>query len=121
MTIPLARPNSTERNKAKEAMRVVPADVWDLERSIGSPRNASQVRTLDSANRKSAPMDSGGGSVPRGERSTDLHREKASAAIMGALFGIALIVGSAFGGAFSSGDGGAVPREANQPVAAAVH
>lgn len=121
MTISLTRPISTETNQSTPPVRVAPADVWDLERQIRGAGQVSRVRTLDADNRKYAPVHAGlEERITVEERSIETHRDKAGAAIMGALFGIALIVGSAFGGAFSGDDAGIAPAEPGQQMAAVI-
>lgn len=121
MTISLIRPNSAETSSVRQTMSVAPADVWDLDRNGREIRNATHVRTLDTPNRKYGLADSGGSGSARDSQDVfETRREKAGATVMGALFGIALIVGSAFGGAFSGGDAGFVPDETSQQMAAVI-
>lgn len=121
MTISLARPNCTETATVKGAASVAPADVWDLDRRGREKRGTPHVRTLDAGNRKYGSADRGGSGRAQGLNDAfETRREKAGATIMGALFGIALIVGSAFGGAFSGGDAGFVPDETSQQMAAVI-
>lgn len=120
MTISLARTNSTEV-KTTRTRSVIPADVWDLERRSVNAHETAHVRTLDARNRTCASVDIGGSNGrPESDGVFESRREKGGATIMGALFGIALIVGSAFGGAFSGGDAGFVPHETSQHMAAVV-
>lgn len=121
MTISLTRPNSVEVNPSPRAARVVPADVWDIERRGDTARNAAHVRTLETGNRKYSSEDFRGAGGAQGNGDAfESRREKAGATILGAFFGIALIIGSAFGGAFSGGDAGFAPHEASQQMVAAI-
>lgn len=122
MTISIARTNSTDSNNAATSPRVQPADVWDLDRRRGAVRGEVNVRTLSPSSRKYGPIGSRHpGAFESPDNDFETHREKTGAAIMGALFGLALIVGSAFGGAFSGGDAGFVPQEAGTQIAAVSH
>lgn len=121
MTISIARPNTDEANSSARTLRVAPADVWDLERRGEHGAHVSRVRTLDTENRKYGPVVPGrGGNLQQEDDGVESRREKAGATIMGALFGIALIVGSAFGGAFAGGDAGFVPDKTSQHMAAVI-
>lgn len=122
MTISLTRPNSIDNNDSRRNApvgRVVPADVWDVDSREGNRLGNRNVRTLGAPYRNY-------GSVPfeRIESSTldespiETRREKTGAALLGAMFGIVLIVGSAFGGAFSGGDAGFDPTEMGSTMAA---
>ena len=119
MTISIARSSSTDSSSMKPASRVQPADVWDLDRRSSALRNRPTVRTLGPDNRKyehrGAPdrVEFGGGAD-----SFESRRETAGAAVLGALFGVALIVGSAFGGAFSGGDAGFISDNHGTQMAA---
>lgn len=120
MTISIARPNCSNLENASGAYRVDPADVWDVQRARPSRCSSSRVRTLDASDRKDdqyrqrASVD-----LTEGKQPVETHGENRAAAIMGALFGIALLVGSAFGGAFSGEEKGYVPTEFQNAVASA--
>lgn len=119
MTISIARTNSTDAASAYSSRRVAPADVWDVDRRVPARRNVASVRTLEGSSRKYEPA---ARAYVRDEIQPDSviepRREKSGAVIMGALFGLALIVGSAFGGAFSGGDAGFNPDQMGNTIAA---
>lgn len=120
MTISIARSNSTDTASAYSSRRVAPADVWDVDRRVSTRRNVASVRTLEASSRKYEPSSR---AYVQEEIELDSviepRREKAGAVIMGALFGLALIVGSAFGGAFSGGDAGFNPDQMGNTITAA--
>lgn len=119
MTISIVRTNSTDSSSMATPQRVQPADVWDLDRRRSGDAAPVHVRTLESSNRKYGPIPDGHSDRDEGSAdSFETRREKTGAALMGALFGLALIVGSAFGGAFSGGDAGFVPQDAGNQIAA---
>lgn len=88
-----------------QAPVVPPAEVWDLESPARRPACARAVRTIDVGDRTSER------SVKRSRRNADaagssfeMRRENRESVLLGAVLTAALIIGSAVGGAFSSGD-----------------
>ena len=122
MTISITRTGSTNGSysRVKEmSSRVYPADVWDLDRSRPGRGKSVNVRTLEQTSRKYDPLRrSSSEGVEAVGNEFETGREKTGAALMGALFGVALIIGSAFGGAFSGGDAGFVPESTGHQIAA---
>ena len=81
---------------------VQPVEVWDLEKVPGRAVEASRVRTLGAYDRKGDRLNL---VHSCGERKTDdvfeSHRERKEGVVLAAILSVALLVGSAFGGAFS--------------------
>ncbi|MCT1683647.1 hypothetical protein M3A74_02275 [Corynebacterium appendicis] len=122
MTVSIARSNSTDSHAAATGSRIQPADVWDLDRRRATVGGGVNVRTLEPTSRKYTPIGSRHSEAFEvQDNGFETRREKTGAAIMGALFGLALIVGSAFGGAFSGGDAGFAPQDASTQIAAVSH
>ena len=105
MTISIARPHNADIARNELRRTVQPADVWDINSMRGARRYAAHVRTLDASDRKGA-LTHRGSLVVREDafENMETRREKRGAIAMGVLLGIGLFVGSALGGAFSSGD-----------------
>lgn len=91
------------RNAGSISQRYVqPAEVWDLKKVPGRAVETSRVRTLGANDRKGDRLNL---VHSCGERKTDdvfeSHRERKEGVVLAAILSVALLVGSAFGGAFS--------------------
>lgn len=100
---------------------VPPAEVWDVDsgasRRVGTPG----VRTLSSLNRmhERTPKAGSGAVAGRGEAFESRH-ETRDTVILGVSMTAALLIGSAFGGVFSGGDGAATVSDGQVAQAVAV-
>ncbi|QPK82507.1 hypothetical protein G7Y29_06315 [Corynebacterium qintianiae] len=102
MTIQLERVYTAPTSEGPALLRTLPADMWDLPASAPAARKAVHVRTLEpgSRNRERRPLGEIGLRPTREEAFETRHENRANV-FMGAALGLALILGSAAGGAFS--------------------
>lgn len=120
MTISVARANSANVDREHRLVKVDPADVWDVLPGRSSHCSAPRVRTIEASYRK---VDHLANEVPAGrshaQAAVETRGDSRAATIMGALLGIALLVGSAFGGVFSGEEYSYVPNEDHSSVVSA--
>lgn len=120
MTISVARSNSANIDHGHRLVKVDPADVWDVLPGRPSHCSAPRVRTIEASYRKGDHLDN---EVPLGcshaQTAVETRGDNRAATIMGALLGIALLVGSAFGGVFSGEELTYVPNGDHSSVASA--
>ena len=119
MTIQIDRPHAAHTSFNSATAPTLPAAVWDLPEAESISRGARHVRTLSPVHRNSERVNAG--TVRAGAQNSDMfetrHENRASL-LMGAALGLALILGSAAGGAFA-GDSSDQVADATSGVTAA--
>ncbi|AWB84163.1 hypothetical protein [Corynebacterium liangguodongii] len=103
MTIQIERNNAPQAAYREHLAEVLPAEVWDIPAAPRCPRRPSGVRTRGVPHRnygreKRFEQASGVSATPAFET----RHENRAGILMGVILGLALIVGSAAGGAFGT-------------------